>query len=289
MDPAAASDRHHGATHPRELYGYEIMRPLGEGAGSHIYVAKEKSTGRMVALKHVVREHEKDIRFVEQLLNEFEVSKRCEHRYLRRMFDVKVERTLLRRVTAAILIMELFEGQPLDQRLPRTDAELVRCFIRTAKALRAMHKAGLVHCDLKPANILWADDGAVRVIDLGQACPVGTQKERIQGTPDYISPEQVKRHPVDERTDVYSFGATLYSCLCGQKMPTLFTLEKGDNSFLVDTFIKSPREINPLVPEPLSHFAMECARTNAARRPASMQVVVDRLETIFMGLHPNVA
>lgn len=288
MDPGGTNDRG-GATLPRELFGYEVLRPLGEGAGSRIYVGKCRSTGRTVAIKHVLREGEKDIRFVEQLLNEFEIGRRVEHRYLRRLLDVKVERTLLRRVTSAIVVMELFEGTPLDQRLPRTDVALVRCFIRVAKALRAMHKAGVVHCDLKPANILWADDGNVRVIDLGQACPVGTQKERIQGTPDYISPEQVKRQPVDERTDVYSFGATLYWCLCGQRMPTLFTLDKGANSFLVDTFIKSPRDHNPLVPESLSSFAMECARTNTARRPASMQTVVDRLETIFMGVQAKPA
>src|SRR5207253_76651 len=83
------------------------------------------------------------------------------------------------------------------------------CFIETAKALQALHRQGFVHCDLKPNNILLGPTGQVKVIDLGQACPVGTAKKRIQGTPDYIAPEQVKCIPVSVRTDVFNLGATL--------------------------------------------------------------------------------
>jgi eukaryotic-like serine/threonine-protein kinase len=285
MSTLTMSEGYAVATAGSRILGFEIIRPVGEGAGSTIYIARDPATGKTVALKYVPRKNEKDIRFVEQLQNEFEVSKKFNHPGLRKMLDVKIERTLLRRVTGAAVIMEWVDGKPLDQELPTDHAELGRCFIKVAEALGAMHKSGYVHCDLKPANILYnAVDGSVRVIDLGQACPIGTKKERIQGTPDYISPEQVKRLPVDERTDVYSLGATLYWCLCGQRMPTLFTLDKGENSFLVDTFIKSPHDHNPLVPEPLSSFVMECARTTAAKRPANMQQVAQRLEVILIGL-----
>src|SRR5205823_1159523 len=129
---------------------------------------------------------------------------------------------------------------------------------------------GFVHCDLKPNNILLAPDGRVKVIDLGQACKVGTQKQRIQGTPDYISPEQVRREPVTQRTDVYNFGATLYWALTGRNFPTLFTLKRGENSFLVDSQIPTPQALNDEVPETLSNLAMECVRTNPAKRPADM-------------------
>ena len=269
----------------RRLFGYDVIRPLGEGAGSLIYVVRDPQTGRNAALKHVIRKSEKDIRFIDQLTNEYEVGKAVgTHPNLRRMIDMKVERTFLRRVTAAAVVMELIDGEPLDQRLPPSNDLIVDCFIKVAAGLAAMHKAGYVHCDLKPANILCDAAGNVHVIDLGQACKFGTKKERIQGTPDYISPEQVKRLPVDEKTDVYNFGATMYWCLCGERMPTLFTLEKGENSFLVDTFIKSPRDCNPLVPEALSTFVMECVRTNAARRPANMTTIMQRLEVIAMGM-----
>ena len=125
-----------------------------------------------------------------------------------------------------------------------------------------------------------APNGEVKVIDLGQACAVGTIKARIQGTPDFISPEQVKCQPVSKATDVFNFGATLYWALTGQKVPTLFTIKKGENSFLVDAQIKAPHEINPTVPQPLSIFVMECVRTLAAKRPADMHEVLRRLEVL---------
>jgi serine/threonine-protein kinase len=120
--------------------------------------------------------------------------------------------------------------------------------------------------------------GVVKVIDLGQACPVGTVKKRIQGTPDYISPEQVKLAPVTVRTDIFNFGATMYWALSGQKLPTLFTIQKAKNAFLVDQFVSKPHELNPQVPENLSNFVMECVRTNPAKRPDDMSQVISRLE-----------
>ncbi|MFT3788899.1 MAG: serine/threonine-protein kinase [Tepidisphaeraceae bacterium] len=269
---------------PQTLFGFQPIRVIGEGAGSTIYAVRDPASGRTLALKHVVRNNEKAIRFVEQLTNEMDVGKKVNHPKVRRILDVKLERSLLWKVNAAALLMDLFDGEPLDVRLPATNADIVKVFIQVAEGLGAMHKAGFVHCDLKPANILMNRDGDVRIIDLGQACPIGTKKARIQGTPDYISPEQVKLLPVDERTDVYSLGATMYWCLCGQKLPTLFTLKKDENSFLVDAFIKAPHEINPLVPENLSNFVMEMARVNPTKRPKDMASVVSRLEIILHGL-----
>jgi serine/threonine-protein kinase len=183
-------------------------------------------------------------------------------------------------VIDAALVMELFDGRPLEEDLPRDLVAILDCFIATANALACMHQNGYVHCDLKPNNILLGSDGKVKVIDLGQACAVGTVKARIQGTPDFISPEQVKCQPVSKATDVFNFGATLYWALTGRKVPTLFTLKKGANSFLVDAQIPSPAELNPKVAAPLSSFVMECVRTVPSKRPVDMQEVVRRMEVI---------
>jgi serine/threonine-protein kinase len=131
--------------------------------------------------------------------------------------------------------------------------------------------------------------GVVKVIDLGQACPAGTVKKRIQGTPDYISPEQVKLDPVTVRTDVFNFGATMYWALSGQKLPTLFTIQKAKNAFLVDQFVAKPHELNPQVPENLSNFVMECVRTNPAKRPGDITSVISRLEIIQHGVQRDAA
>jgi serine/threonine-protein kinase len=272
---------------PKTIFDYDVIDFIGEGAASSIYAVSDPKTKQLYALKHVVRKTEKDARFIEQLENEFEVGKRAVHDNLRRIFDIKLNRSLLRKVNEAVLLMELFDGVPLESSLPRALPALIQVFIDTGRGLDALHKLGFVHCDLKPSNILINHAGQIKVIDLGQACPVGTAKKRIQGTPDYIAPEQVKCLPVSVRTDIYNFGATMYWALAGRKMPTLFTAGKGENAILSDDLIPSPRQLNPLLPETLSNFVMECTRTNPAKRPADMAEVVRRLEIIQHTVNRN--
>lgn len=265
---------------PRSLFGYEIIEHIGTGAGSSIYAGTDPQTHQILAIKHVIRKTDRDARFISQLEAEYEVGRQVNHVGLRRSFDYKVERTLLRKVTEAIVVMELVDGMPLDMNLPSDLLGVLSCFIQTAQALEALHGMGYVHCDLKPNNILINHAGQVKVIDLGQACKIGTAKQRIQGTPDYIAPEQVKCQPVTVRTDIFNLGATMYWSLTGQKLPTLFTLKKTENSFLVDGQMSSPRTINPKVPETLSNLVMDCVRTIPAKRPQEMGEAIRRMELI---------
>jgi len=276
---------------PNDLFGYEIIDAVGTGAGSQIYAATDPQTRQIVALKHVVVKTDKDQRFVEQLKAELEVGQKVTHAGLRKSLDLKTKTTWLGKVTEAALIMELVDGTPLDQELPHDPLKLVDCFVRTAEALHAMHVAGYCHCDLKPANILLSASGKTKVIDLGQASPLGTKKQRIQGTPDFIAPEQVKCHAVTQQTDVFNLGATMYWCLSGEKLPTLFTAGKGENSFLVNDQIRTPHDIRPSVPENLSNLVMDCVKLKPERRPSDMAEVVRRLEVMRFGLarHHRVA
>jgi serine/threonine protein kinase len=142
-----------------------------------------------------------------------------------------------------------------------------------------MHVMGYAHCDIKPNNILRDDQGRVKVIDFGQSAKIGTIKERIQGTPDFIAPEQVARRPISLQTDVFNLGATLYWALTGKHIPTLYTVNKKcENSFLLDTRIDSPQDLNPRVPNALSNLVMECIATKPQKRPADMDQVITRLE-----------
>lgn len=265
---------------PRTLFGYDIIEHIGTGAGSTIYAGTDPNTRQILAIKHVVRKTDRDARFISQLEAEYEVGRQVNHVGMRRSFDYKVERTLLRKVTEAIVVMELVDGMPLDMNLPSDMPGMLSCFIQTAQALEALHGLGYVHCDLKPNNILINHAGQVKVIDLGQACKIGTAKQRIQGTPDYIAPEQVKCQPVTVRTDIFNLGATMYWSLTGQKLPTLFTLKKTENSFLVDGQMSSPRTINPKVPENLSNLVMDCVRTVPSKRPEDMGEVIRRMELV---------
>src|SRR5687768_8583611 len=261
-----------------KLLNYDVIDVLGEGAKSTIYRVSDPATGRQLALKHVKRIDAKDLRFVEQIQNEYDISKQFTHPNLRRSFELKIVKTMLVKISEAYLVMELFEGKTLDVRPPTNLMDAVETFIQTCSGLKALHQMGFVHADLKPNNILRSDLGTVKLIDFGQSCKVGTVKERIQGTPDYIAPEQVARRPITEQTDVFNLGATIYWTLTGRTIPTLYTVSKGgENSFLVDSKIDTPQQLNPKVPTALSNLVMECVATNPRKRPADMDAVLTRL------------
>ena len=212
---------------------------------------------------------------------EFAISKQFTHPNLRRSFELKISRNLLMQPKEAFLVMELVDGRPLDVRPPRDMVEIVDTFIQAAQGLKAMHALGYAHCDIKPNNILRSDQGKVKLIDFGQGCKIGTVKERIQGTPDYIAPEQVARRPISVQTDVFNLGATIYWTLTGTNIPTLYTVnKKGDNSFLLDQTMQTPTDLSPLVPPGLSNLVMECVSTRPAKRPADMDQIILRLESI---------
>lgn len=266
-----------------QLLNYTLLEVLGKGAGSTIYRGRDNDTGRIVALKHVERAKPKDLRFIQQMETEYEVSRHFSHPGLRRAFQLKVSKSLLVRVTEAVLVLEYVEAQPLERSLPPDLLSVVQTFIDVADALGAMHRMGWAHCDIKPNNILRSKDGKVKVIDFGQSCRIGTIKQRIQGTPDYIAPEQVDRLPISESTDVFNLGATLYWAATGQHVPTAYhTKRKGANSFLVDSLFKSPRDLNPEVPKPISEVVMQCVATRQKSRPQTMDEVVRKLQ---LGLH----
>jgi serine/threonine-protein kinase len=263
----------------QKLLQYEVIDRIGEGARSTIYAVYDPLNKHIYALKHVIRKEDKDQRFIDQVKAEYEVTKLFNHPNLRRTFDLKFIKGLLGREKEAFLIMEMVDGKALDQSLPTSMLDVLDIFIRTAEGLKAMHQLGYVHCDIKPNNIMRNDAGEVKVIDFGQSVKAGTTKDRIQGTPDYIAPEQVARRPVTPQTDIFNLGATIYWALAGKTIPTLYTVNKaGDNSFLLDTRIDTPQQLNPRVPTALSNLVMECIATSASRRPASMEQVVQRLE-----------
>ena len=155
--------------------------------------------------------------------------------------------------------------------------------VRLGYALAHMHSRGFVHADMKPHNIVLRDDGSVKIIDLGQSCAVGTVKPRIQGTPDYIAPEQVHLRPITPKTDIYNLGATMYWTLTGAHIPTALPKHDSLVGSLDDHLIEKPkpiRELRPDLPEMLADVIMHSVEVESDRRPASMDAVADRLELI---------
>lgn len=263
---------------PKSLFGYEVVERIGEGALSSIYVVIDPKTSQLYALKHVVPTEVKHQRFIEQLETEFKVSRTFRHPGLRKCLDLKYKKKLFTgTVVEAALIMELVDGVSLDRDLPASVPEIVDVFLKVGSALSAVHHYNFLHCDTKPNNIVRDARGNVKLIDFGQACPAGTTKERVQGTPDFIAPEQARCKQLNYFTDVYNLGATMYWALTRQKVPTILTVAKEQRDILKDQSYPSPRDLNPEIPEALSDLIMECVQVAPAYRPQTIEEVIQRL------------
>jgi len=142
-----------------------------------------------------------------------------------------------------------------------------------------MHDLGYLHTNIKPNNILLTDNGSIKIIDFGQSCPIGFKKPRIQGTPDYIAPEQVERRRLTQQTDVFNLGATLYWALTGKAYPTVIGKGGQRQTTHHRSLIPPPHELNNDVPPGLSKLSMDCCRHDPPRRPMGMKEVISRLET----------
>jgi serine/threonine-protein kinase len=263
---------------PPELPDYEIISCLGYGARSTIYAVSEKRSGQLYALKRVIRRGVEDDRFLEQAETEYSISSQFEHPVLRKTHRLIKKRSFLK-VSELYLIMDMFDGTSLDVQRPSSMSAMIKIFSQVAQGLTALHKMGYVHADIKPNNILVDEKGHVKIIDFGQSCPVGTVKQRIQGTPDYIAPEQVNRGPLTPLTDIFNFGATLYWCTTDRHVPTLIPKKKNAIASVDKKECKPPYELNSKVPLPLSRLIMDCVQNKPTDRPADMITVVSRLET----------
>jgi len=269
-----------------KVEGYTVLTELGRGAASVIYLVQDPKSKQIWALKHVVKDSPKDERFLEQTEREAEAAERLNHPAVRKVEKVLKVRKLLT-VKEIFLVMEYVDGISVERKPPRTLVEALNIFKQTAQGLAHMHSRGWVHADMKPNNVVLQADGTIKIIDLGQSCASGTVKERIQGTPDYIAPEQVHRKPITPKTDIYNLGATMYWCLTGKHIPT--ALPKGESlvSSLDPEFIEKPKpviELNPKVPQRLSDLIMECVEVDPDRRPDTMAKVADRLDLMHAQL-----
>ncbi len=260
--------------HFHEILGYEVITTLGYGARSTIFAVQDKK-GQIYALKRVVKQSESDQRYLDQAILEHEVARRFDHPLLRRSFKLIKQRTFLR-VTEVLVLMEMVDGLTLEQGHPEDLGQVVSICQQTAVGLGVMHAAGYVHADIKPNNILVDDRGGAKIIDFGQSCPAGTVKDRIQGTPDYIAPEQVERKSITAATDVFNLGATMYWLITRKHVPT--KIPKGEPGMLrTPRVCPPPLELNPKCPPALSSLVMQCVQNDPEDRPQSMTAVHDRL------------
>jgi len=262
-----------------QVPGYQVIEYLGSGARSTIWRVRDRRENRLYALKRVTKQPGDDNRFIEQAENEFRVAIQFDHPAVRKYYRRRRLRRWLR-VEELHLLMELCEGTSCQANRPSQISSIVNIFLTVAQALAHMHSRGFVHADIKPNNIIVASNGTVKIIDFGQSCPMGAVKPRIQGTPDFIAPEQVHCRPLDARTDVYNFGAALYWTLTGQPIPTVLPKRSEGIQLLSDQRVIHPEKLNPEVTPGLGRLIMDCIELEPARRLGSMRDVIVRLDLI---------
>lgn len=263
-----------------DIPNYRIVEKLGEGAQSRLYRARCMRTGKDYTVKIVKVVRPEDMSILELLKAEHAIGTAVDHPVIRKIFEIRIMRQRLR-VRGGILFMEYVGGMTMSEKeFDRPLADVVRLFRSVAEGLHAMHLAGFVHADLKPSNILVNEDGLVKLIDLGQSCKIREAKPRIQGTIDYIAPEQVQRGVLDQRTDVFGLGAALHRVVTGKPVATEMnqTVSMNSPSLIGKRVSEIKHETTDDLPTCVARLIDDCCQYDPKNRLSDMAVVMQRLE-----------
>lgn len=269
---------------PDRLGALKLEAQLGLGRHCQIWEAVDTSSRARVAVKVVVPEKARDAGQRQLLEHELKVAKSVSHPTIIRIDRLSDEGGLPH------LVMELFPHPNLKKQIAGgVDAlapRLQRIITETALALDHLHGQGWVHRDVKPDNILAAPDGQVKLIDLaiakrkpGLLGRLLGDKGPVQGSPSYMSPEQIRGEPLDARADIYSLGCVLFELLAGK--PPFASPNAND---LLNKHISATppaiESLNPNATTSVSKLIRQMLAKKPADRPASMQDVLTQLRSI---------
>jgi serine/threonine protein kinase len=271
----------------RQEYGeYVIESFLGKGSIGKVWLARHRRIGRRVALKtvHLEEKFEDDVdrdEFYKRLQREAELCGAMQHPNIVTLYDVGYDGEFV-----SHLATEFVDGESLLARLRRTRPlplnEAISIAGDVLRGLTYAHSKGIIHRDIKPANILLTSDGQAKIADFGVARPLHsslTATRSLVGTPNYMSPEQVKTTPVSPRSDLFSAGVVMYEMLTGVKpfgSPDL-------SGILYNVVNHDPAlatEVNPSVPEPLARIVARLLEKRPEDRYASAAEALAELEAV---------
>ena len=258
--------------HPDDkLDNYEIEKLVARSGMASIYKAKDLRKGIPVALKIPHPEAEADPLLFDRFRREEEIGKKLDHPSVMKVYEDEDKKRIY-------MVLEWVDGRLLRQilieqkKLPVERA--LRLTLGILDALEYIHSHGVVHRDLKPENIMVDADDHIKLIDFGIAGAAGLRRltfaklTAAMGTPDYISPEQVKSKRGDARSDIYAMGVMLYEMLTGD-VPF-----HGPNAFAImnDRLLNNPippRELNPEISPQLQEIIYRALERNPANRYSS--------------------
>ena len=280
MPPTCSADRPRQDTVVRERLGrYEILGELGRGGMGVVYLARDSVLGRAVAIKLPKGAWAHDPVALARFLREARAAAAVNSRFVVAIHAVEGGDD------GPFLVMEYVRGTSLQQRLnregPLPTAEIVRIGLAIASGLAAAHERGVLHRDIKPGNVLLAEDGEVKIADFGLARAVGdeglTSVEILAGTPEYLAPEQIAAERVDQRADLFSLGSVLYA-MCTGVAPFAGPTALSAVHRVAEVEPRPIRELNPEIPDWLERLVRRLHAKAPAQRIQSARDVVRWLQ-----------
>ncbi len=267
-----------------QIPGFKILEVAGQGAHAKVFKARQLSLDRIVALKVLPREAAQSEEFIKRFYAEGRAAGKLNHPNVVTALDVGQAGSY------HYFAMEFIEGETVfDIILEKgsvPEMEAIRIALDVAKGLEHAHKAGLVHRDVKPQNIILTKEGVTKLTDLGLARQEGdleaaeAEKGKAFGTPFYISPEQIRgAHDVDFRADLYSLGATLYYMVTGKVPFDAPTPREVMVKHLKEKLIP-PEKVNRFVSTHLSLVIRVCMAKSRRERYQSTAELVQDLEAL---------
>ncbi|HKH76824.1 MAG TPA: Stk1 family PASTA domain-containing Ser/Thr kinase, partial [Rubrobacteraceae bacterium] len=268
---------------------YRIVRPLGSGGMAEVYLAHDDVLDRDVALKVMSGRYADDDEFVERFRREAQSAAALSHPNIVSIFDRGEDEN-----GTYYIAMEYLPGGTLKDRIlkrgalpPKTAAAVT---LQIAEALSVAHRAGVVHRDIKPHNVLITASGDVKVADFGIAraatSSTMTRTGSILGTAHYISPEQAMGEPVGPQSDLYSLGIVLYEMLTGE-LPYDAETPIGIAMKHVNGPLLPPRAVNPDVPRGINSITCRLLSKQPGERYDDADELVEDLERVMNGLDPT--
>ena len=266
---------------------YTLVEPLGSGGMAEVYLAHDEVLDREVALKILRGQYADDEEFVERFRREAQSAAGLSHPNIVSIYDRGRSED-----GAYYIAMEYVPRGTLKDRISRDGAlepgMAAGVALQIADALQAAHESGVIHRDIKPQNVLITKTGDIKVTDFGIARATSsllTATSAVLGTAGYMSPEQAMGEPVGQGSDLYSLGVILYEMLTGD-IPFRAESPIAQAMMHVNERPRSPREVNPEVPEPLDALTLKLLAKDPEDRYPSATALANDLERIRTGRYP---
>ncbi len=257
---------------------FQITEFIASGGMGSVYRANDVNLNRVVALKLLRKEYNDDKEYIQKLETEAKITASVTHPYVVKVFSFGCDQGVY------YIAMELVDKGSLDDLMGLqgrvAEAQVLEIGLQVAQGLRAAYRVGLIHRDVKPGNILFADAHTAKIVDFGLAMPLeqaAEGEEEIWGTPYYVAPEKLNHEPEDFRSDIYSLGGTLFHALAGRppfeaQNASLVALKHLKNQ------VVSLQAFAPDVSSPTAYVINRMQAKNPNDRYASYDELIEHLE-----------